>query len=279
MSGIKAFNIPAFDAAAASLRLRGFEVVSPAEQDGATAREVLLRSEHGSHDDLLVKEPWSLYLARDFRILADEGIDAIVTLPGWKDSKGARLEVLLGKELGIEQIEIDALKMLQDDFGVMTFAHHEGEKPSPTRSRTASARSLSSRSSPADLYDGDRFVLFEENPLRQRSVTGGAKDNRGKSRVDLLPSKPLIAIGDVLEYGARKYKPHNWRLGLAWSDTMASLQRHLLAFNDGENLDPETGRPHLAHAGCQLLFLLEYYLTCTGTDDRWASYDHEEAKA
>ena len=27
---------------------------------------------------------------------------------------------------------------------------------------------------------------------------------------------------------------------------------------------------HLAHAGCQLMFLLEYEITGTGTDDRWS---------
>jgi hypothetical protein len=123
------------------------------------------------------------------------------------------------------------------------------------------------------------FELFEDNPERQRSAQGGVKDNRSKSRVDLIPSKPLVLAGDVLAYGARKYKPHNWRLGLAWSDTIASLQRHLLAFADGEDVDPETGLPHLGHAMCQMLFLTEYYLTGTGTDDRWASVDHEEARA
>lgn len=123
------------------------------------------------------------------------------------------------------------------------------------------------------------FVPYVDNPERQRQVTGGVKDNRNKSRVDLIPSAPLVGAGDVLAYGADKYKPHNWRLGLRWSDTMASLMRHLLAFNDGEELDPESGLPHLDHAMCQLLFLSEYYHTGTGIDDRWSMISDEEAKA
>lgn len=118
-------------------------------------------------------------------------------------------------------------------------------------------------------YDGDRFVPFEENPERHVYATGGIKDNRSKPRVDLLPSRPLIEIARVLAYGARKYRPHNWRYGLPWGDTYASLQRHLMAWNEREDVDPETGISHLAHAGCQLLFLIEYELTGTGTDDRW----------
>lgn len=120
------------------------------------------------------------------------------------------------------------------------------------------------------MADSDeRFETYEENPLRQISVSGGIKDNRGKTPLNLLPSQPLIAIAEVLAFGARKYKPHNYRLGLSWSETYASAQRHLLAWNDGQDIDPETGLSHLAHAGCQIIFLLEYLATGAGTDDRW----------
>ena len=118
-------------------------------------------------------------------------------------------------------------------------------------------------------YDGDRFIPYEENPERHTYTTGAIKDNRSKARVDLLPSGPLVEIARVLTYGAKKYKPHNWRLGLPWGDTYASMQRHLVAWNDREDIDPESGLRHLAHAGCQLLFLLEYELRRTGVDDRW----------
>ena len=261
MTGIPAFNIPAFDAAAQVLRARGFEVVSPAEVDGPVTREVLLQSATGDHADLPQTESWSFYLARDFRILADDGIDAIVTLPGWKDSKGARCEVAMGKELGIEQIELGSLVNLQD------FA---SERPAPTR------RTGPDPEDRAPLYEDDGEFI---DPIRQRSITGGVKDNRGKPMIDLLPSKPLIAAAEIMAFGATKYKPHNWRLGLSWSQTWASLQRHLLSFNDGEELDPETGKPHLAHALCQLMFLTEYYLTGTGEDDRWVTIDRSEARA
>ena len=116
MSGIAAFNIPAFDAAAEELRERGFEVVSPAEVDGPITREVLLQSPDGSHDDLPKDEGWSFYLARDFRILADEGVQLIATLPGWQNSRGARCEVAVAKELGIPALSLEVLRLLQDSI-------------------------------------------------------------------------------------------------------------------------------------------------------------------
>jgi hypothetical protein len=240
MSGIPKFNIPSFDTAADYLRREGFEVVSPAEIDGPASREFLLASPDGDHLDLPPGEPWSYYLARDFQILVDAGIDAIITLPGWEASRGARLEVMLGRELGIPNYPFDAYDPI------------------------------------LGFEDSDEFPIYEDNPERQRQVTGGVKDNASKSRVDLIPSKPLIGAGHVLAFGARKYKPHNWRLGLLWSDTLASAMRHLLAFADGEDTDPETGLPHIDQALCQVLFQSEYYHTETGIDDRWASLSEAE---
>lgn len=114
---------------------------------------------------------------------------------------------------------------------------------------------------------------------RRLSPTGGAKDNADKPRVDLLPMKAVEAMARVLGYGAVKYRPHNWRRGLSWSETMASATRHLMRFQDGENLDPESGQPHLAMAMCQVAFLTEFYLTDTGTDDRFAALPPEESEA
>lgn len=248
MSGIPAFNIPAFDRAAAELRRRGHEVVSPAEVDGETTRTVLLQSETGSHDDLPPSDGgWAAYLSRDFLILAEQGIEGIVCLPGWQKSRGARLEVLMGTELGIGIYDYDEI-------------HPVGFVP--------------------QLYGADgKFITDAENPLRQRSATGGVKDNRGKPAVDLMPMKPLLAVGRVLGFGAQKYKPHNWRLGLSWSQTLGSALRHIMAFADGEDIDPESGECHIDNAICQLLFLSEYYHTDTGQDDRWASVGDEQKEA
>ena len=43
----------------------------------------------------------------------------------------------------------------------------------------------------------------------------------------------------------------------------------------GEDLDPESKLPHLAHAICCFLMLLESQLNEYGTDDRWTSQQKE----
>jgi hypothetical protein len=91
MSNMPEFNFPAFHAAAAELRARGYEVVNPAELDEG--------------DDAIVGSmPWEDYLRRDIRALMD--CNAIALLPGWQASRGASLEEHIARTLKFEVIEL-----------------------------------------------------------------------------------------------------------------------------------------------------------------------------
>jgi hypothetical protein len=90
-----------------------------------------------------------------------------------------------------------------------------------------------------------------------------------KPRWDLVPFKAVDQIAQVLTFGAIKYKDNNWREGTRWGRCYAALQRHVTAWWEGEELDPETGLSHLAHAGCCLFFLMEFQRNGWGDDDRF----------
>ena len=96
----------------------------------------------------------------------------------------------------------------------------------------------------------------------------GRKDDQGKLPYHLLPSDAIEEILCVLDYGQRKYSPRNWEKGMDWSRPFSALMRHMWAWWRGENVDPETGYSHLAHAGCCVLFLLSYQKRVIGNDDR-----------
>jgi hypothetical protein len=101
MTGIPQFNFPAFDAAAAALREAGYDVVSPAEMDDPETRAAALASPDGAPGSGSSSgETWGDFLARDVKLIADGGLDAIVVLPGWERSRGARLETFVGGALG-----------------------------------------------------------------------------------------------------------------------------------------------------------------------------------
>lgn len=89
----------------------------------------------------------------------------------------------------------------------------------------------------------------------------GRKDDKAKSRLDLLPGRATLRVGDVLGHGARKYGDENWRrVEGAKRRYRAAALRHMMADLAGEGADPESGIEHLAHAACSLLFVLELEL-------------------
>lgn len=97
----------------------------------------------------------------------------------------------------------------------------------------------------------------------------GKKFDEGKPPLNLIPGKPMLEIAKVLAFGKGKYGAWNWTGGMEWGRLVGSIHRHLLAWQEGEDEDPESGFNHLAHAGCGLIFLLAYQLYGMGEDDRW----------
>lgn len=85
----------------------------------------------------------------------------------------------------------------------------------------------------------------------------GRKDDDGKRLWSLVSWSSMEEIVKVLEYGAKKYAPENWRhVPDAKERYKNALLRHVIAWASGETNDPETGLSHLAHAGCCILFAL-----------------------
>lgn len=102
------------------------------------------------------------------------------------------------------------------------------------------------------------------------AIVEGVKYDTGKLPWDLLPWKAVESIVEILHFGAtvKKYGPRNWESGFNYGRVYSALIRHLTAWWEGEDLDPESGKSHLAHAGCNILFLLTFTQRGTGTDDR-----------
>lgn len=114
--------------------------------------------------------------------------------------------------------------------------------------------------SPRPLSDQKIFVdLAIHNALKggNLNLSVGQKHDQSKPRYSLIPSGSLASIVDVLEHGAAKYAPDNWKhvQGARERYYNASM-RHVQAWWSGEQIDSESGLPHLAHAICSLMFLM-----------------------
>ena len=106
----------------------------------------------------------------------------------------------------------------------------------------------------------------------QTATTGGRKFDGGKLQYGLLPPLALKATVDVLTFGAEKYEPDNWKhVPDSKRRYFDAAMRHMWAYKEGEIMDPESGRHHLAHALCCLMFLYEHDIIYSIDDN----FNHE----
>ena len=130
----------------------------------------------------------------------------------------------------------------------------------------------------------DQFAEQLKAENAQETTPGGAlRANVGKVNWALLPMQFLIGAVRVLMKGAIKYEKHNWRKGMPYSEAYNSLQRHLVKFQMGEDLDlvdddgkPGTGEHHLDCALVNLIFLRSYVMEHPHLDDRYGKPTAEE---
>ena len=111
-----------------------------------------------------------------------------------------------------------------------------------------------------DEFDHER-PGFPLDPVKasQTATTGGRKFDGNKLEYGLLPPLALEETVRVLTFGAQKYERDNWKkVPDSKRRYYDALQRHLWAWKMGENIDPESGLHHLAHAMCCLMFLYEH---------------------
>lgn len=84
----------------------------------------------------------------------------------------------------------------------------------------------------------------------------GAKEDKGKLQMSIVPPEIITAIAEVRRYGLTKYAdPENWQR-LDPSMLHEALLRHCVAlWTDWTAVDPESGLPHLWHLATNAAFL------------------------
>lgn len=111
-------------------------------------------------------------------------------------------------------------------------------------------------------------VLYQTDPASAMPVDPKGDAGSKKTPLQLLSPYASAECSHVLRLGADKYGAWNWRHSkIAGSTYVGAIKRHLDAWWSGENLDPESGRSHIAHVMASAMILLDAENEGTLVDD------------
>jgi hypothetical protein len=117
MSNMPSFNIPLFEEYEGVFRDMGFEVINPISLEPLENVEIMMNSPNGRVPKKLpdgVRFPsWNECLIRDLGVLARQA-DCVICLPGWENSRGARLEVYAAQLWGIPIYDVNLSPISED---------------------------------------------------------------------------------------------------------------------------------------------------------------------
>lgn len=111
-------------------------------------------------------------------------------------------------------------------------------------------------------------IKLSQEAIKELNENEGSKFDEGKIRYDLIDAYALHELAKIYTHGSLKYADNNWRKGFKWSRIFGAMMRHAWAFWRGEDIDPESGHPHLASVAWTCFTLLNFSKYNIGEDDR-----------
>ncbi len=117
----------------------------------------------------------------------------------------------------------------------------------------------------------DTSCPIEPEPLAAVVKESNPKDAVGvaKAPASTVPLPVLLEIGVAMLEGARKYGRHNYRaIGVRSSVYFDAAFRHLSAWWEGEDVDPDSGLSHITKAIATLAVLRDAMIRGKMVDDR-----------
>lgn len=124
----------------------------------------------------------------------------------------------------------------------------------------------------SDIKGFDHEPMFPSiQPLMQQIKESNPKDSVGVKKVPFstVPSPVIAEVGLAMLEGALKYGRHNYRaIGVRTSVYYDAALRHLTAFWEGQDIDPDSGLPHVVKAIACLAVLRDSQLIGNVVDDR-----------
>ena len=184
MTGYPGHNFAAFHQAAERLKEAGWDVINPAEN-------------FGGRTDL----PRSSYMRADAAALVE--CHAIALLPGWEGSRGAQVEYLLAREMGLPVYDIATLAPMLDapEPTVNLNSRPESQRGDSDDSILDEAKRLTSGSRQAD-YGHPRDDFARTAAMWDGILAAKLRDGAAITAMDV----PLCLIAVKLARQAHRHK-------------------------------------------------------------------------
>lgn len=104
----------------------------------------------------------------------------------------------------------------------------------------------------------------EQKPTNPKAMAGMKKP----PILSVVPQTVLMEVAIGLAEGAFKYERHNYRVSGIRASTYIDTFRHMAAWWEGEDLDPESGLNHITKMICSLVVLRDAMIQNNFVDDR-----------
>jgi len=155
-------------------------------------------------------------------------------------------------------------------------ARDKGEQDAMLRKRALNVAWESARLAQVERVAVSRAEVAEKLGFVEFTVapsdgTGNPKARVGALKVPLHLVPPALSIGAAmaLKDGAVKYGPYNWREEpINISTYIGAIQRHILAYQDGEDVAEDSGVDHLGHVAACCALLMDSKAHGSLIDDR-----------
>lgn len=209
----------------------------------------------------------------------------VLCLDGWATSRGVNEEIAYAKKLG------KVIKFLQPSALGLQTSWREPFEPEVTQTfgtlplgeqlkADAEAQAEAARAWREHVEQVERDFNKQIETMRDASVTSGGtggsklsnpKDIIGvrKAPLSCVPMNVIAEIGVGMLEGATRYGRHNYRaVGVRSSVYFDATMRHLVAYWEGEDVDPDSGVNHLAKALTSLVVWRDAQMQGMCEDDR-----------
>lgn len=258
-------------AAAAHLMKTGMVVFAPIVHSHEIGKR--LGKQAGGAIDPNTHEFW---MHQDLPILKRCDQLIVLTLEGWRESKGVTEEIQFAKDnnIFVTYFAPAVLDFLELADGNVVKADPRGRVPSfvptPGENDEVENHPLAARAT----FPSPWAKPFAPLPVRQAapdSKPTNPKDLIGVRKAPLspVPGNVIAEIGLGMLEGASKYGRHNYRaVGVRASVYYDAVMRHLISWWEGEDIDADSGMSHVTKAITALVVLRDSMLRGNWADDR-----------